>query len=276
MTAGAREASRAWFPGEQSANVAGDGRTWAMRGANFVVLYSEGGQDAAFPHPGSDEHFLFLPDACGSVLWNGQETLLPVHSLVIVPPGDAIVKLSQAGRLVRILSADDFKGSVSNSATYDDGAPEVRRVEPGPEPIGPARVRVYAMDDYADRPMRPFRSRRLMVNIFDVLGPRDTTALTPHSHTDFEQGSLAMSGDWVHDLRWPWTKDLSDWREDEHLEIGSPSLLVIPAGVIHTSRAVSWGPVQLVDIFSPPREDFDEKGWVCNADDYPSRAGVKV
>ena len=117
--------------------------------------------------------------------------------------------------------------------------------------------------------MRLFRSSNLMINIFDHSGPRDTEALSPHSHADFEQGSFAMNRTRVHSLRYPRSKQMSSWREDEHLQIGSPSLLIIPAAVIHTSRATSIGHSQLVDIFCPPRRDFIEKGLVCNEEDYP-------
>ena len=125
-----------------------------------------------------------------------------------------------------------------------------------------------------DSNMRIFRSTKLMLNIMTPrMVARDVHKLSPHQHTDFEQGSLALRGDWVHYLRHPWTADLDDWKDDQHITIGSPSLTVVPPKVIHTSRNTNDGGAWLVDVFAPPRLDFSSKpGMVCNAADYPMPA----
>ena len=87
---------------------------------------------------------------------------------------------------------------------------------------------------------------------------------------DFEQISLTLEGSFVHHLRTPWTPDSSTWREDEHLQVGSPSARVIPTNVIHTTQDIGDGVVWLIDIFGPPRMDFSlQPGVARNADEYP-------
>ena len=98
--------------------------------------------------------------------------------------------------------------------------------------------------------------------------PRDPRKLSPHAHGDFEQGSLALAGNYVHHLRYPWGTDMTLWQEDQAVQMGSPSLLVVPPKVIHPSRNID-APGVLLDIFAPPRWDFSRKGQVCNAADYP-------
>ena len=136
-------------------------------------------------------------------------------------------------------------------------------------------IRIHRLRDIPDeegRLGRIFRTTSLMVNWFPVHeGPRDTERLSPHSHEDFEQMSVTLVGDHAHHLRVPWTARMSEWRDDEHVRVGSPSMTLIPPTVVHTTRAVGAGPHTLVDVFAPPREDFLAKGWVLNAGDYQNQ-----
>jgi len=259
-------------PQEQAPGV----RSWITRGANFVLVLSEvqaGARLARDDQP--DEYMLLLPDAPATVTANGERLAAGAGSLTIVPPGASEVVAQAAGRVVRLFSSRcaDLLPRAGNAAHYSgDTQPGVAPLQPWPAPPDGWRLRHYVLADHV-RPgqkTRVFRSSHLMINVLlPREQPRDVRELSPHAHADFEQGSLALAGRWVHHLRTPWTADMSAWREDEHLEIGSPSLLVIPPKLVHTSRNVNAGPAWLVDVFAPPRLDFERQGLVLNADDYP-------
>ncbi|MDD2924647.1 hypothetical protein [Rhodoferax sp.] len=254
-------------------------RHWVTRAANFVVVATQAVAGTTLQRTSAqqvDEYMVLLPeDVAGQFEAGGEVILSPGDSLTIVPPGDSSVTVPQGGWVYRVFSqlALDLLAQADNASQYADGAPDVAPLTSWPAPVGGYRLRHYALADHvrSDTTMRLFRSCNLMVNIFlPSKAPRDVRKMTPHSHTDFEQGSLAVRGRYIHHLRYPWTPDLTTWREDEHGEVGSPSLLVVPPKVIHTSQAIGTAGMRLVDIFAPPRDDFSLKpGLVCNAAEYP-------
>ncbi len=252
-------------------------RTWITRGANFVVAISAVVRGSTLVRQDNpDEYMLLLTPGTGATVQAG--TALDESkgdALFILPPGMSTVTATSNGTIARIFSsrASDLAAHSWNATTYADGAPEVAPLVAWPTPKGGFKLRHYRLEQYLEPKTfgRLFRSTNLMVNAFEpITVPRDTRSLSPHSHTDFEQGSLSLSGTVFHHLRTPWTPDMATWRPDEHAEFISPALLVIPANLIHTTRYTGGGPNWFFDIFSPPRIDFSEKpGWVRNADEYP-------
>ncbi|RDI17762.1 hypothetical protein DFR41_11689 [Pseudacidovorax intermedius] len=271
-----RPASVARHHDEPPAQEADGVRTWVGRGANFIVTVSEVKPGATLARQGQpDEYFVFLPDA-GATIHAGDASIeAGAESVTIVPPGDSRVVMKAAGQVVRVFShqAADLLAVAGNAADYAQPTPEVAPLVPWPTPADGFRLRHYPLVQHtqADSNMRIFRSTNLMVNVMTPrMVARDVRKLSPHSHADFEQGSLAIRGDWVHHMRYPWTPDMNDWREDEAIRVGSPSLTVIPPKVIHTSRNTNDGGAWLLDIFAPPRMDFAGKpGKVANEHDYP-------
>jgi mannose-6-phosphate isomerase-like protein (cupin superfamily) len=250
--------------------------TWISRAANFVTCCAEALPGAHWERAGQpDEYMVFVASGAASVRAGDERAALPQGTLAIVPPGDSRIEMTEAGTLVMLFSsrAQDLADLAGNASHYAGGAPEVAPLTPWPTPADGWRLRTYDVAEHVqpDSNTRVFRSTNLMLNIMTPRqAARDTTKLSPHTHSDFEQGSLALAGGWKHHLRYPWTKDLSQWRDDQHLETGSPSLLVIPPKTLHTSHNVSDGHAWLLDIFAPPRRDFSEKpGMVCNDRDYP-------
>ena len=248
-------------------------RSWITRGANFAIVVTEGEAGVSFSGTAVDEQFVYALDGGVTVTAGTASEALDVEDLAILPPGNWTIQFEQAGHVVQQITTDEALAKLAaNAARYGDGAPEVAKTAPWPEPVGGYRLRRYStLEAYARGGMvHAFRTRKLMmVPYARFLEPRDETQLSPHSHVDFEQGSIALEGQWLHHLRVPWTPDRRTWRPDVHLEIGSPSTTIIPAGVIHTSQGIAGEGMRLIDVFAPPRVDFSERGWVDNAADYP-------
>jgi mannose-6-phosphate isomerase-like protein (cupin superfamily) len=249
-------------------------RTWSVCGRNFVVAITElEADDRLTEHDLPDEYVLLVrDDAVVGVERTGQVRVSVAEpALVVVPAGTSTVDAAASTTVVRVFTArcdEQMRRAVNHAAGADP------RTAPLPEPTqtGGNGIRVHGLGDIPDeegRPGRIFRTTSLMVNWFPVHeGPRDTERLSPHSHEDFEQMSVTLTGNYVHHLRVPWTPRMSEWRDDEHVRVSSPSMTLIPPTVVHTTRAVGAGPHTLIDVFAPPRADFLAQGWVLNAADY--------
>jgi len=280
-----REATRVVYHGvaPQVVDPAGKAKTWITRGGNFAVCYSEVQPGAVLERPDNAEEYMVIlpPDGTTASIEAGGTTIeAGPDSLTIVPPGTSRITATSTGVIARIFSRaeSDIMALAINADVYADGAPELAPPDLWPAPRDGYRLRHYKLGDYADpngeriQP-RCFRSTNMMVNIFlHYWTRRDTTALSPHWHDDFEQASLTLNGTWVHHMRYNWGSDLAAWRPDEHDEMATPSIIIIPARAIHTSQDIGPdGPESsLYDIFCPPRMDFAMKpGFVINEADYP-------
>lgn len=255
-------------------------KTWITRSANVVVVVSKVHAGTVLHRENNpDEYMLLLPEGVrASVRFNEQIVEADAHTLTILPPGSTSVEVLDDGTITRVFSvrAQDLAALASNSSVYANGAPSVDPIEDWPMPVGGYKIRNYKLSDYNDPKIfgRLFRSRNLMINVFEPKDERrDPTKLTPHSHPNFEQISLALEGTFVHHLRTQWGPNSHVWKEDQHVEVHSPSTLVIPINLIHTTQSTGQGVNWLVDVFGPPRMDFSSQpGVVRNADEYPMPA----
>jgi mannose-6-phosphate isomerase-like protein (cupin superfamily) len=259
---------------EEAPQQTGQGvRSWITRGANFAVVTSVGDAGSILHGSARDEQFVYALEGGVTVSAGADRETLAMEDLAILPPGEWTIRFEKRGHVVQLATADEELASMAvNAARYADGAAEVAKCQPWPEPVGGYRLRRYStLEAYARGGLvHAFRTRKLMmVPYARFLEPRDETQLSPHSHADFEQGSIGLEGEWIHHLRVPWVPDRREWRPDSHLHVGSPSTLIIPAGVIHTSQGIAGEGMRLIDVFAPPRLDFSERGWVDNAADYP-------
>jgi hypothetical protein len=258
-------------------------RTWLVRGQNFVLAFTRAvAGDPLRRTAGQQEHeYVLVSPQDGQTVRIEHSTAgqaaLSDSGVAIVPGGDSEIVLDTDADVVRLFDVrtTDLLPLCHNADSYKEAHPRVAPLVPWPDPVGGPAIKVYRNADYPIEPGRfgrIFRSSAFMVNFGDPKdGPRNPDRLSPHHHDDFEQCSLTVAGDYVHHVRTPWTAKLSQWRPDEHAEVGSPGVAIIPPPTEHTSQALGEGRHQLIDIFSPPRADFSAKpGWVRNADEYPA------
>lgn len=250
------------------------------RGQNFWVQWIEG----AAPVEATSHHemLLLLPDGGATVHAGAEVREVPGRSVCVLPAGAVTVRLASAGQgagraaLVASSRPDLAPDVARNQADY--AVPDARVRPTGDDyrrraPSSAIHVmEVDTIQPPADKPrLKMFQTDTLSINWVEYQGPRDRTQLSPHNHADFEQGSLAMAGDFVHHLRVNWGGNADQWRDDEHLHAPSPSMITVPVLLVHTTEGVGPGRHLLIDVFSPPRHDFIDKGWVANAGDYERR-----
>jgi hypothetical protein len=252
------------------------GRRWLARGQNFFVEWAEAeGDGATLPWSSRYETMVLTFGASAQVSCGALQAQADAHSVCIVPPGEGAIRLAAGGACAVLASERDDLGGRAALNQADFMEPDTR-IRPSTPPFrcnhGASTLRVLPIASFeapASNPrLKMLQSATLSINWVQYEGPRDRSSLSPHSHADLEQGSLAVAGHFVHHLREPWGKDANQWRDDRHIEVGSPSLMLVPLNLIHTSEGVGAGRHVLIDIFSPPRRDFISRGWVHNAADY--------
>ena len=254
--------------------------TWVTRGSNFVVAITRASAGLRLQaHRVPDEHMVLLPD-CGATLRAGLSPAREAtgYHLAIMPPGDSEIVTAAGGLVVRCFSHryQPMLARASNAADFKPARGDVAPLQDWPAPVAGFSLRLYDLNEAltAGDKNRCYRSSNMMINILrERLTPRSLHELTPHAHDDFEQGSIALGGRFVHHLRTPWGKDATLWQPDSALEVGSPSVAVIAPKIVHTTRNIGPASALLADLFCPPREDFSRRpGMVRNADDYPPPA----
>lgn len=267
--------------GEPDETTPAGSSTWFVRGQNFVLAYTSlVAGDSLERREQPDEYVVILPYDNSRVEVRAGDEVRSVSgkAVVMVPPGASTVVGAVDCTVVRLITnrSTDVLRLARNAASYDQDHPYVAPLVGWPDPPDGYRIRVYELAELAvtqdpTRPGQLLRCSTFMVNFLAPrVGPRDPDNLSPHHHDDFEQCSLAVEGEYAHHLRTPWGKRLSEWREDDHVECGSPSVAIIPPPVVHTSQAIGEGTNQLIDIFCPPRMDFSlMPGRVLNESTYP-------
>jgi hypothetical protein len=247
-----------------------------VRGQNFTVDRLHWTADATFAFGSAHETILICPDNGIAISIEGSRTNIPGRSIAILAAGRHEMIASGSGRVYALTTGREptVPGDVSNAALYHKLDANVAPPGEPMQMIGTAAngIRIFSVDDVPFPPGNPrlkfFQSATMSIIWVEYSGARDRTKLSPHAHSDFEQGSLAINGAFVHHIRTPWGADATNWQDDQHISAGADSVLIIPPQLLHTTEGIGLDDHILIDIFAPARRDFIEKGWVHNAADY--------
>ncbi|CAN5735712.1 hypothetical protein BH09PSE5_BH09PSE5_00230 [soil metagenome] len=254
-------------------------RSWTARGQNFSVRWIEAAAPQAFVQIDcADEAMVLLLEGTLEAAGEGATCIASGKTVCILSAGKWRLKLGDSA-LCAVLESlrEDAAVDAVNGSTYAVRDARVRGVGAAYARVQPQfTAQAMRVEDIEASPQKPrlkmVQTSTMSINWVEYEGARDRTALSPHSHSDIEQGSLALAGEFEHHLRWEWGSNANDWQDDRHIRLGSPSLMVVPATVIHTSEGVGPGRHILIDVFSPPRGDCIATGWVFNAGDYTAPA----
>lgn len=239
-----------------------------VQATNFQVHWAAHNSAVVIDTP-HEAFALFLLGA-GTIRSRSVDLAVAAGYVALVPAGRH--EISAADHPVAVLTTDPSDRSVHDERVAPIGVPFKRHT-----PLAaPQLWSLDAMDFPPGNPRLKFlQAETLSINLVAYDGARPRSALSPHSHADIEQGTLALAGDHIHHLRTPWGPNADAWCEDVHAPASGGTLVVIPPEVIHTTEGVNGGRHLLVDIYAPPRRDFIAKNWVANAADYqdPGLAG---
>ncbi len=234
-------------------------------GTNFSVTQFSGKPGTRHEFRSDGETIFIAPDCPAELVQADRNAVAPTRSVAVVPAGRTTIHFKGTGRIFALSSGSADRASPPDSRVAGVGLPFVRTGDLW-------SIDVFAVDELPFPPGNPrlkfLQSATMSINWVEYEGPRDRRKLSPHSHKQFEQGSLAIEGNFVHHIRTPWSEDAGAWRDDLHLPAGASSLLVIPPELIHTTEGVGPGRHILIDVFAPARRDFLAKGWVHNAAAY--------
>ncbi len=259
-----------------AATEGGGARHWLARAQNLYVEWFEAVRaDAVFDFASDEETMVLVFGAPIELSVDAAVIPAPPRSVCILPPGRSALRLG-GGAACAVLASQRIDLNLRKALNEQHFA----ALDPRIAPYAPAfrrrrdaaSITVVPIDSFdapASNPrIKMLQSATMSINWVEYEGVRDRRTLSPHSHAELEQASLGVSGNFVHHLREPWGRNADLWREDRHIEVAPPSLMVVPVNLIHTSEGVGPGHHLLIDIFSPPRRDFIAKGWVENADAY--------
>lgn len=240
---------------------------------HLLVAWSEVERPGAELRQRSErESFVILPEFGAEFLVDGRRTAAPARSISVLPAGESTIVAGGRGAMIRIQAPVPARlASVAiNAAAYREPRADLAPIDPPFRRIGAPGPRVYPLLAESSGKPQSFQTESISIGWFEKDGAEDRSAVFPHAHADFEEGSLMVKGTFVQHLRTPWGADMRAWREDEHLRCEAGTLVVIAPQTMHVAEAVGPERHVLVNLFAPPRRDHIARGQIRNADEYGS------
>ncbi len=257
-------------------DAAGDDDSQVVTAQNFAVELWQPSNAARLERAGEFESIVMVSAGNARVESVDDSVELGAGSVAIVPAGAFRIVAGESVQVAIVHSKppDALRQRAINTAQYTSADPRI--VPPGRgyrRTSNPGRINRYEVADLATLPhadrTRMIQSDAISINWVEYEGARDPTRLSPHNHSVFEQASLGLRGTFIYHLRVPWMPDSTAWRTDRHELVDAPCIGVFPVGLIHTvTGSPGSGRNLLIDVFSPVRDDFVEKGWVANSAEY--------
>ena len=189
-------------------------RHWFSRSQNAVIEWVEAGADPAPFEVASDEEIMVSALTAGAAIQAPPRTPVPVrvHSSSSRPAASRSGSTARKLRRVRVGAQRRHRRighqlgdlRAAGCARRRDRRTLSPQAGGGPD----SRHRTRRGRGAPGQPAaQDVSAATLSINWVEYAGPRDRTTLSPHSHADLEQCSLAAAGDFIHHLRVPWAKD---------------------------------------------------------------------
>jgi mannose-6-phosphate isomerase-like protein (cupin superfamily) len=244
------------------------------RTQNTLIAWSDiAGTSATLRQEPAQEIFVVLPDVGATLVAGNRRMEAPARSICILPPGGSSIELKAPGRVIRFFSPvpEAHAAQAVNGGDYATPHDGVRPIGQPFVPVEGFGIRIYDIDRLkamAGRRPPSFQTATMNIMWIERDGASDPSKLDPHSHDDFEECALVVSGEYLQHLRTPWGSDASQWQEDEHARCSPGTVTIVPPNVIHTNEALGAGRHIMFNIFAPAREDHIKSGMVLNAAEY--------
>jgi hypothetical protein len=223
-----------------------------------VVSWLSAGETLGEEQGGEGDHLIAVSEFASVRIEaaGGEDEIVDGPAVAVAPATATTVTALEPGLVARVFEAgtDGPARRAINAKDYATRNPSVLETPAESAPAQP--LRVCRLDDQEASPHgRAVQTASLMLVWHATTAADEHDELTMYRHADRERIVVGLVGEQVHHVRRPWTPSMHHWRSDEHVQLASPAVSIVPPGNISATRAVGAGPHAWIDVFSPPLAD---------------------